>query len=89
MTNIELAKHQLTRVLQDLENLSEEELQYYNSLAYDNGNTYYNAGITIGMFLGQGFLRGIVNNWKCMITTTNVQSTPIEEQNEEWEDLKI
>lgn len=64
MTNIEMAKKQLKEALHDLENLSEDRVEYYNSLNYDNENVFYNAGIVISHFIGRGLIRGIVCDWK-------------------------
>ena len=64
MTNIEMAKKQLKEALHDLENLPEKEVEYYNSLNYDNENVFYNAGVVIGHFIGRGLIRGIVCDWK-------------------------
>ena len=67
MTNIETAKKELKEALHDLENLSEDRLEYYNSLNEDDNNVYYDAGVVISCFLRRGVLRGIVNNWKSLI----------------------
>lgn len=64
MTNVEMAKKQLREAFQALENLPEDSLEYYNSLNYNDGNVFYNAGITVGHFIGRGLLRGIVGDWK-------------------------
>lgn len=64
MTNVEMAIQNLREALDDLENLPKDRLEYYNSLNYNEGDVYYNAGIIVGNFIRRGLLRGIVGDCK-------------------------